>query len=97
MNKVVILAILAAVTAAALSMSAMAQGYAVGTSGGTYTNTPAPVAPVAADSPPLRRPEICTQQYAPVCGELNGIRKTYSNSCFAAAAGARMVMQGNCQ
>lgn len=50
----------------------------------------------AGDTPPPRRPEICTQQFAPVCGALNGARKTYPNSCFAATAGARVVTDGAC-
>jgi hypothetical protein len=30
------------------------------------------------------RPEICTQDYVPVCGELiDGSQKTYSNACSA--------------
>ena len=44
-----------------------------------------------------RRPSVCTQQYAPVCGELNGVSKTYSNACFAAADGAKVIAQGPCR
>jgi hypothetical protein len=30
------------------------------------------------------RPEVCTQAYVPVCGELtDGSRRTYSNACSA--------------
>jgi len=30
------------------------------------------------------RPEICTQEYVPVCGErINSSRKTYGNACNA--------------
>lgn len=61
---------------------------------------PSLAARAAGDAPPPRRPEgrpeICTQQFAPVCGELTGARKTYGNSCFAAAAGARVVTDGAC-
>ena len=46
---------------------------------------------------PARRPEMCTQQYAPVCGELNGARKTYPNACMAALAEAKVVADGACR
>jgi hypothetical protein len=44
-----------------------------------------------------RRPSVCTEQYAPVCGKLNGVTKTYSNSCYAAAEGAKVIAQGPCR
>ena len=39
------------------------------------------------------RPEICTQQFEPVCGCDN---QTYSNSCLAAAAGVGVLSEGAC-
>ncbi|MBI3434172.1 MAG: hypothetical protein HY056_03715 [Proteobacteria bacterium] len=47
-------------------------------------------------SPSDQRPTVCTEQYAPVCGRVGGISKTYSNQCFARAAGAQVTAQGPC-
>ncbi len=43
-----------------------------------------------------QRPTVCTEQYEPVCGRINSVRKTYSNRCFARADGAAIVAQGPC-
>jgi len=39
---------------------------------------------------------FCTLQYAPVCGQLNGKRKTYGNVCQLTVAGAVKVADGAC-
>ena len=44
-----------------------------------------------------RRPEVCTEQYLPVCGEKNGVAKTYPNACFAAADGAKVIATEPCR
>lgn len=44
----------------------------------------------------MRRPTVCTEQYAPVCGRLNGVVKTYPNECYARAAGAEVIAPGPC-
>jgi hypothetical protein len=40
------------------------------------------------------RPEVCTEQYLPVCG-CDG--KTHSNACQAAAAGTDVAYPGKCR
>ncbi len=40
---------------------------------------------------------VCTEQYAPVCGQIGWITKTYSNACFARADGAKVIAQGPCR
>lgn len=44
----------------------------------------------------MRRPTVCTEQYAPVCGRLGNLVKSYSNACYARAAGADVIAQGPC-
>ena len=46
--------------------------------------------------PAPRRPSVCTEQYAPVCGRHDGRTATYPNACFARAAGATVVADGPC-
>jgi Kazal-type serine protease inhibitor domain len=40
---------------------------------------------------------VCTEQYAPVCGQAGRVTKTYSNRCFARADGAKVIAQGSCR
>jgi len=49
---------------------------------------------VADDAGTCRKsPEVCTEQYEPVCG-CDG--KTYGNTCMAARGGAKVDKPGEC-
>ena len=39
---------------------------------------------------------FCIEQYEPVCARISGVEITYSNRCFAEAAGAEVVAEGPC-
>ena len=45
---------------------------------------------------PIPIQTICTEQYDPVCAQIGGVESTYSNRCFAEAAGAEVVAEGSC-
>ncbi|MBI3705635.1 MAG: hypothetical protein HY244_17715 [Rhizobiales bacterium] len=49
---------------------------------------------MAAPPPP---PAFCTMEYKPVCAVKGGMKFTYSNACFAAKDGAKVVSQGPCK
>jgi hypothetical protein len=51
---------------------------------------------VIVTNPAKPRPTVCTEQYAPVCGQIGNARKTYSNVCFAHVVGAKIVADGQC-
>jgi hypothetical protein len=42
------------------------------------------------------RTVVCTLEYNPVCGMVDGKSKNYSNRCFAKADGATNIKDGQC-
>ena len=59
------------------------------------TSDPAPILTVCEEP----RPEICTQDYVPVCGQLDDQSQvTYSNACSACAiAAVEGYIEGACE
>ncbi|MFB9264099.1 hypothetical protein ACFFWD_13100 [Bradyrhizobium erythrophlei] len=58
--------------------------------------TRAPGAELTRPVPAPHRPTVCTEQYAPVCGRIGTVTKTFSNACFARAVGAKIIADGPC-
>ncbi|WP_309083470.1 Kazal-type serine protease inhibitor domain-containing protein [Chelativorans sp.] len=46
---------------------------------------------------PPDRPQICTQQYQPVCAARGDRRRTFPNACIADAEGYRPIHPGECR
>jgi hypothetical protein len=61
-----------------------------------HAYSPAVTTQLVQMDPQPRRPTICTEQYAPVCGRLGNAVKTYPNQCYARAAGAEVISMGEC-
>lgn len=50
-----------------------------------------------AAAPPPPPPIFCTWEYKPVCATKGNLKFTYSNACWAAKDGAKVVSQGMCK
>ncbi|WP_084437971.1 Kazal-type serine protease inhibitor [Shinella sp. HZN7] len=44
-----------------------------------------------------RPPQLCTREYAPVCGERGRDRQTFANACEARSSGYGIIGRGECQ
>jgi hypothetical protein len=40
---------------------------------------------------------MCDEMWKPVCGEKDGFKHTYTNACWAKAAGAKHIRPGACK
>lgn len=40
---------------------------------------------------------MCYELWQPVCGKVGGVKRTYSNACWAKMAKARILHQGACK
>ena len=47
--------------------------------------------------PPIRPPQMCTMEFAPVCGERGNRLRTFPNACNARADGFRVLHRGECR
>ncbi|WAX93984.1 Kazal-type serine protease inhibitor domain-containing protein [Aminobacter sp. NyZ550] len=48
-------------------------------------------------APGPSRPQACTFEYAPVCGQRGDRTRSFSNSCMARADGFRVIHSGQCR
>ncbi|OHV77827.1 protease inhibitor [Ensifer sp. LCM 4579] len=46
---------------------------------------------------PRPLPQVCTMEYAPVCGQRGDLLRTFPNACHARADGFRVVHRGACR
>nr|WP_240545204.1 Kazal-type serine protease inhibitor domain-containing protein [Sinorhizobium fredii] len=46
---------------------------------------------------PIRPPQMCTMEFAPVCGERGNRLRTFPNACNARADGFRVLHRGECR
>ncbi len=51
---------------------------------------------IAPRPPKPPRPEVCSDDYRPVCGERDGVRRTFSNVCEGKASGFRLLYDSAC-
>jgi hypothetical protein len=58
--------------------------------------SPLPATPAQYTPPHDGAQIVCTEQYAPVCGRIDNVMRTFSNACYARAAGAEIVAPGPC-
>jgi hypothetical protein len=65
-----------------------AAGYRVIRPGECRRDVPGPI---------VEEPQICTQEYDPVCAERRGNRRTFGNACTADAEGYRVIGRGECR
>jgi len=56
-----------------------------------------PPRPPSHPSPLPPRPQLCTMEYAPVCGQRGARVQTFSNACEARAANFTVIGRGQCR
>ncbi|MBS9719343.1 peptidase [Tianweitania sp. BSSL-BM11] len=76
---------------AVLGLAAFAASCTAG--GVVYEAHTVPVRP----GPPSRPDQVCTREFAPVCGERRGDRRTFPNACVADTSGFRVAYGGECR